>query len=353
MTLCGIFSIVHWSLKLKIKLILSLIVPIFQHIKYRIQGSIVPIHFEVRLPRLAIIIILFFNYLNASMSDTCGYTPKKSTISRYITFDSGDKKPRFADRVVKWYYNSVDYKGFSEYNKQNIIRIIKKAMSSWSKYGDIKFEYQGESTSPTTNTNDEIITIAYLNKNDFNNACGRRYLGCASSSWDFDKVIYDGFIALNPRYYHRLRDIELQGLITHEIGHLLGLDHSDDRNSIMYSKPYHSNTYQATLRADDIKAISSLYPYPTKWITGAYLNDTNESKVLSINDANSLKVKVKGKTEANYDFISFFDEKGHNIKKFSGLIDEEFIINESYIKALLTSDKSIVKSGVEISISSF
>lgn len=315
-----------------------------------------PRHSKARLDRIILISILFYlfsHYLNADMNNACGYTSKKSIQSRYLTFDSGDKKPIFADRVVRWHYNPTEYEGFSESDKQKIIRIIKKAMSSWSQYGDIEFIYQGESTSDTTDTDDEIITISYIDKNDFNDVCGKGYLGCASLLWDFDKAIYDGFIALNPKYYHRLSERELQGLITHEVGHLLGIDHSNDKDSIMYAKPYHSKSYQSILRKDDIKAISSLYPYPTKWITGIYDNETNESKTLSINDTTSLKVRVKGETEKDYDFISFFDMGGNKIKSFSGLIDQEFRVNSSHIKAILTSDQSVQGSGVEISIGSF
>ena len=226
-------------------------------------------------------------------------------------------------------------------------------MSSWSKYADVKFVYQGETFNRISATDDETITIGYLNKNDFNNVCGKKYTGCASSLWSFDKIIYDGFIALNPKHYSRMRKVEIQGLITHEIGHLLGIDHSDDRNSIMYNKPYHSNAYQSILREDDIKAINSLYPYPTKWSIGAYKNEANESKILSIKDASSLTVKVKGETEKHYDYISFFDTKGNKLKSFSGQIKQEFVIKNSHIKAVFISDESISKSGVEVSISSF
>jgi hypothetical protein len=52
----------------------------------------------------------------------------------------------------------------------------------------------------------------------------------------------------------------LKGLLVHEFGHALGLDHSDVAESVMYANPYHDYTYMQTLRTDDIQASTYLYP---------------------------------------------------------------------------------------------
>jgi hypothetical protein len=311
------------------------------------------VNFKIKLFYVIAWIFLSSIYLSAKTDNFCSWKAEQSINSRYITFDSSNKKPIFKDNTLNWYYNSIDYKGFSDFDKEKIITIIKKAMSSWSQYADIKFVYKGESPKYITNTNDETITIGFLNKNDFNDVCKKESFGCASSLWNSSKIIYDGFIALNPEHYHRISKLGLQGLITHEVGHLLGIGHSDNKNSIMYAKPYHLASYQAKLRKDDIKAISSLYPLSTKWQTGAYKDNENKSKILSINNAKSLKVEVIGNTEKNYDYISFFDIQENKIKSFSGLINKKFTIQGSYIKAVLTSDESVVDFGVDVSISSF
>jgi hypothetical protein len=47
--------------------------------------------------------------------------------------------------------------------------------------------------------------------------------------------------------------------MTHEIGHALGLDHSNVPASVMYASPYHSTSYMATLRGDDANGCAALY----------------------------------------------------------------------------------------------
>ena len=52
---------------------------------------------------------------------------------------------------------------------------------------------------------------------------------------------------------------DFQGIMTHELGHSLGLAHSDNPDSVMYF-PYHSAQYQMTPTKCDIDAVMKLYP---------------------------------------------------------------------------------------------
>ena len=88
------------------------------------------------------------------------------------------------------------------------------------------------------------------------------------------------------------------------------------------------------------------------WTTGAYRNNENRTKTLSISGASSLIVTIQGMTESNYDYIIIYNTEGQEIGRFDGNINETLTVKGSSIKATLISDGSITKSGVTVSISS-
>ena len=54
--------------------------------------------------------------------------------------------------------------------------------------------------------------------------------------------------------------IDLQNTITHELGHVVGLDHSEVEAATMFPYSTDGVTYMQTLDADDIEAIGTIYP---------------------------------------------------------------------------------------------
>jgi predicted Zn-dependent protease len=53
-------------------------------------------------------------------------------------------------------------------------------------------------------------------------------------------------------------EVDLESVAVHEIGHLLGLDHSMDQNSIMFAE-IPPGTIKRELGQDDIAGIRALY----------------------------------------------------------------------------------------------
>jgi hypothetical protein len=64
----------------------------------------------------------------------------------------------------------------------------------------------------------------------------------------------------------------LDGILMHELGHAIGIGHSDRQAAIMSAAPYHEVTYNRTLRADDIEACTSLYGEAPNQQTNRVLN---------------------------------------------------------------------------------
>ena len=88
----------------------------------------------------------------------------------------------------------------------------------------------------------------------------------------------------------------------------------------------------------------------TSWKTGAYRNNEKRSKRLFIDGANTLEVTIKGTTERRYDNIYIYNANGRLIEKLSGKINHRVRVNGDAIKAKLVTDRSVTKSGVQISI---
>jgi hypothetical protein len=54
--------------------------------------------------------------------------------------------------------------------------------------------------------------------------------------------------------------VDVQNVLTHEVGHVLGLDHSSDANAVMYARAAAGETSKRTLTQDDIDGACYLYP---------------------------------------------------------------------------------------------
>lgn len=55
-------------------------------------------------------------------------------------------------------------------------------------------------------------------------------------------------------------DIDIQNTVTHEAGHIFGLEHSDNFNATMYALSNFGETLKSTLEKDDEDGICTIYP---------------------------------------------------------------------------------------------
>jgi hypothetical protein len=95
--------------------------------------------------------------------------------------------------------------------------------------------------------------------NDVNNT-----LGLTTVTFDADTgEIYDADTEINGTMPLSVGDpttgYDFESIITHEMGHFLGLAHSGDNKATMYAH-YMSSTSMRTLTADDVAGLCSIYP---------------------------------------------------------------------------------------------
>lgn len=55
-------------------------------------------------------------------------------------------------------------------------------------------------------------------------------------------------------------EYDLQAILTHEVGHFIGIAHSPDPNAVMFASYSPGSTTQRTLHPDDVDAVCAVYP---------------------------------------------------------------------------------------------
>ena len=159
------------------------------------------------------------------------------------------------DNTLKWWYNPSD----QVFDTERTVQAIQYAAATWERVSGIKFVYMGITDQALSDKGDDKFIIGWIDGITFMNRFGT-FLAAYTHIWWNASNIYDGEISLNADLWKIKYDYsDLQGIMTHELGHAMGLAHSDDSESIMYV-PYHSTQYQKTLREDDINAARALYP---------------------------------------------------------------------------------------------
>jgi hypothetical protein len=98
-------------------------------------------------------------------------------------------------------------------------------------------------------------------------------LAKTSVTFNTDGVILDADIEVNsasneltvgtdtPKY-------DLQSILTHEIGHFIGIAHSPNESAVMYFS-YNPGTIARTLQPDDVAAICAIYPSTNQQVCNA------------------------------------------------------------------------------------
>lgn len=166
----------------------------------------------------------------------------------FITFGSGARWPQ---APIKWVYNPSSQP--SSLTTTQVVNVLKAAASRWGNACGLQFEYGGTSTA-TAGNNDGVSVIAWEGPLSVNSSFG----GYAQTYSKKLPLIDEADIWLNPALYSNLDNLD--GLVAHELGHFIGLDHSNNPNSIMFSQPYHPSAgFNQALRGDDLTGCARLY----------------------------------------------------------------------------------------------
>jgi len=141
-----------------------------------------------------------------------------------------------------------------------VLDLLEEAVLEWEQVSGIRFSVTGvdsnalDDDDSTPNDKDGLVRVYWANTGG---AAGRA--GPDGGNYDTDRGYYpyvDGRVQLNEVASSWDNTTELVPVLVHELGHLMGLGHSENPDSIMYANPYNHLNHP---RADDILAARALY----------------------------------------------------------------------------------------------
>lgn len=142
------------------------------------------------------------------------------------------------------------------------IRLLTEAAGRWEKVSGVRFEivpvgnYSAEGPNSLSEV-DGIVSVFWTDSD-------QNFLGRAGPVWGaYSETLgyfpyLDGTIELNSRLTHG-HEADILRTLTHELGHLIGLGHSENPLSLMFANPYNEIHYPFE---DDIRATQTLYGPP-------------------------------------------------------------------------------------------
>ncbi|QTN29055.1 matrixin family metalloprotease [Rhodoferax sp. AJA081-3] len=159
--------------------------------------------------------------------------------------------------VVLWYYNPTSQP--ASLSTETVVNAIKVAADRWSGMCNVRFRYMGTTTNRPYGGEDSFAVdrrnvVGWdLLKGEDSDAAAITY------SWSNSGVLLDADIAINTDMPIPWTAQRLDGVLTHEIGHMVGIKHSNTVDSVMSADPYNSFAYMRVLRGDDAKGCAALY----------------------------------------------------------------------------------------------
>ena len=171
--------------------------------------------------------------------------------------------PQAYSTSVKWGSNSVVFYANPsnlDLDATSAENALKTGLNTWSTDAGTPFRYvYGGRVNDTNTGNDGRNVIVFRNASDGGALATTYTWWMGSSLTDSDIIVWDGAYTFFSGTSGCSGGAYLEDVITHELGHALGLNHSSDTAATMYPSYSYCSTEMRSLAADDIAGAQALY----------------------------------------------------------------------------------------------
>lgn len=178
---------------------------------------------------------------------------------------------------LRWFTNClkvyINEKGSSDVDDDSDLDAVKSALNEWSQVecSSMRLAFAGLTNIEKTGYTgeDPVVNVVIWRERKW--PYSQRPIAYTAVTYNpTTGEIVDADIEMNgedfvfttdPAKHHWM--IDIQNTVTHELGHAVGLDHSDDELATMYAASAPGETHKRTLNEDDIAGLCTLYPIET------------------------------------------------------------------------------------------
>jgi len=182
--------------------------------------------------------------------------------SSYLNSFSGSTPDHWATPNITYSINPNH--GSNIQGNRSVQDVVVTAFNTWDAAPNTSVTLtRGADSTKTSSGNDGVNLICFVCKGDFFQEASTLALTLSTTVSEGSDAgrIEDADIFFNPSVTFHTEGLEgaqdLQTVVVHEVGHLLGLDHTGVVKAVMF--PF-APDLERTLAWDDVAAISSLYP---------------------------------------------------------------------------------------------
>ncbi len=260
---------------------------------------------------------------------------------------------------------------------ENFLNVVKRSVETWEKTGDFEFSVAWTNKQSVGSDGTNLITIAETPENSANIAGQTDVAAKTKIFFNKQGTIAESDIVLSPFQLFSTdgtaETFDLESILTHEIGHLLGLDHSNVMGATMFANQSKNDGYSnsaltpRTLSEDDKSGIRSIYggfleenccgtvrgslsnqTGPPLKNANVWLEEIRTGRVFSAGTTNNFgKFRLDGLLEGNYRLLAqnnpLENETSSNF--FDVIVSEQLKVNRAEIVTVDKQVKTRINSG--------